>query len=614
VVAPPSAATAPVRPTSGALRVTPACRAAARLAEGDASAAPSEGWSPADLTKWYRRNKYPLIALGAAAPSWLAQDPTFGEARAAEQAWYDTQRQEYVRVRQVWLEWGIDCLMIKSAGNAPSFPHTSDNIDILVRPEHGLLARDTLRRLGYVELRNIEEPQKHLFRKFHDGRCVSAIHVHERVAWLVGFMDEAALWARLRPAEDDPLVNVPSPEDAVLINLAHACYENKLLRLNDLMRIRYVLRRADGALDWAYMERVAASRGWLDGLAFLLLLYAELEAALFGATLIPPAQRERLERILEGVAFARRRLQELRQGPAVGLPLDLSYIFCKKLYYRKILGDPTQTPRQRWRDVALTLTWGIKLKSGIRPQPGMVVSISGPDGSGKTVHAQALAEALRLSEIKADYFWNRGGSTGLVGLANRLRRRLTSDAGASSDDSVTLRRRRMNNPLARFAWAWLVAGDQVGTYLLRTWLPSRLGRVVVADRYVYDTAVEMDASLPADARWSRLAIAAMLGLVPRPDVAYVLEVSPETALARKQDEVWHLDLAAERSRYRALASRRDLRLLSTEGAFADSNDRLIREVMTAYMANFETWLNALFLANPSQKNVPDPVWASGGRR
>jgi hypothetical protein len=172
----------------------------------------------------------------------------------------------------------------------------------------------------------------------------------------------------------------------------------------------------------------------------------------------------------------------------------------------------------------------------------------------------------------------------------------------------------MNSPLARFAWSWLVAADQVGTYLLRAWLPARLGRVVVADRYVYDTAVEMDASLPAEARWSRLAIAVMLGLVPRPDVAYVLEVKPETAQARKPDEVFHLDLAAERWRYRALAHRRGLRLLSTEGAFADSNDRLIREVLTAYMGSFETLLNALFLANPSQKNVPDPVWASGGQR
>ena len=37
--------------------------------------------------------------------------------------------------------------------------------------------------------------------------------------------------------------------------------------------------------------------------------------------------------------------------------------------------------------------------------------------------------------------------------------------------------------------------------------------------------------------------------------------------------------------------------------------------MMRYMTDYETWLNALFLANPSQKNAPDLVWSgrpSGG--
>ncbi|MBI2321229.1 MAG: nucleotidyltransferase family protein, partial [Chloroflexi bacterium] len=556
---------------------------------------------------------------------------------AAEREWYATQRREYGLVRDAWLSAGVACLMIKSAGSYPSFPHTSDNIDVLVRPEHGPAARDVLRRLGYVELRNVEEPQKHLFRAFHGGRCVSAIHVHERVAWFVGFFDDDALWARRRRASDDPLVDVPAPEDTILINLAHACYENKLLRLSEVARLRHALRDCAGALDWAYMERVAASRGWLDGLAFMLRLYADLEAALFDAPLLPAAVVERCADALRRVDFAARRLAALRAAPAVDLPLDLSYSFCKRLYYRKILADPARARRERWCDVGLTLLWGLKLKSGLRPQPGMVVALSGPDGSGKTAHAEALVAALRLCEIKADYVWTRGGSTGLAALAGRVWRRLAApprpgplgtrrggDAEISSDcrvavsprpcvpasaapggdaappaDHLARRRRRLGHPLVRFLWAWLVAADQVGTHTLRAGLPALLGRVVVADRYAYDAAVEMDASLPPEARWSRLAIAALLRLMPRPHLAYVLDVAPEAARARKPDEVWHADLEAERHAYRALAERFGLRVLSTA-------------VVMAYMADFETWLNALFLGNPGQKNVPDPAWARGG--
>ena len=84
--------------------------------------------------------------------------------------------------------------------------------------------------------------------------------------------------------------------------------------------------------------------------------------------------------------------------------------------------------------------------------------------------------------------------------------------------------------------------------------------------------------------------------------------------ARKPGEVWHADLADERGRYLQIAQRHGLRVLSTEGDFAASNDVLVREVVMDYMCDFETWRNALLLGNPSQKNRPDPVWSRGRRR
>jgi thymidylate kinase len=598
------------------LNANSAYRPLAQLAANEAAAVspPPDGYSAGDAVRFLKGNKSPLLALADRAPRWLGEDATFQRELAHERDWYETQRREYALVRHAWLEQGITCLMFKSAGNYPSFPHTSDNIDVLVRPEHGRDARDALRRMGYVELRNVEEPRKYLFRKFHDGRCVSAIHVHEEVAWFVGFLDEDALWARMRPASDDPLVTVPSPEDAILVNLAHACYENKLLRLNDIVRVRHALRLAGDELDWDYILRVAAARGWEDGLCFLLLVYAAVEQAVFGDSRVPAALHTELERRLLQFSYAWRRLEQVRGDVASGqvaLPLSLSYWFCKRLYYRKILGDPARTFLQRWRDAALTLAWGIRLKSRIRPQPGAIISLSGFDGTGKTAHADALVEVLRVCEIKASYFWSRGGSTGLPSAISRLvhslpwRRRATPPLA----DSVTRRRAKLNNPLVRFAWSWLVAIDQIGTYTLRVRLPALLGRVVVSDRYVYDTAVEMDASLPKEARWSRLAIRTLLKLAPAPDLGYVLDLSPETAQERKTDEVWHAEIDAERRRYQALAGQHGLRVLSTEGGFAESNDLLLREVIMTYMAGYETWLNALFFYNPSQKNAPDPVWS-----
>jgi thymidylate kinase len=565
-----------------------------------------------ELARWFRRNKYPLMGLAYLTRHWLQGDLAFAEALLAEREWYDTQRREYGIAFDAWRREGIECLMIKSAGNYPSFPHTSDNIDILFRSEQAGAARDVLRRSGYVEVRNVEEPRKFLFRRFHGGRCVSAIHVHEQIAWFVGFLNDEEVWERKRPAADDPQVNVPSPEDAILINLAHACYENKVLRLNDVVRVRHALESAGRELDWVYIERTAEARGWPEGLAFMLLVYAWVADSLFGDALIPSAMRDRLEWRAAEYQPALRRLEAIRANTVLDLPLDLSYPFCKRLYYRKILADPKRSARERLRDVAVTLIWGIKLKSKVRPQAGMLVSVSGPDGSGKTEHARALVDALQLCELKAHYFWSRGGSTGLIGALHHLRARLRPGTSPPvAGDAISRRRTRLSNPLVRVAWSWAVAADQLTTYYLRAWLPSRLGRIVVCDRYAYDTAVEMDASLPPDARWSRMAISALTRLAPRPRLAYLLDVAPETARARKPDEPWHAHLDDERRSYLDLAQGYTLRVLSTEGSFARSNDPLIQETFAAYMADFETWANALFYANPSQKNPPDEIWARG---
>ena len=138
---------------------------------------------PWDAVRWLQRNKVPLIGVVGRVPARVAADPTFKAALGLEQEAFAVQRQQYQIVHDAWDAEGIQALMIKSAGDYPAFPYNSDNLDLLVRPEHGQTARDVLRRLGYVELRNIEEPWKYLFRRFVGGRCVAAIHVHEQVAW-----------------------------------------------------------------------------------------------------------------------------------------------------------------------------------------------------------------------------------------------------------------------------------------------------------------------------------------------------------------------------------------------------------------------------------------------
>src|SRR5919199_4678775 len=163
-----------------------------------------------DLLGVLRRNKVPLLSLvadaravpglrpmegkdeaGALPPSEvpachdlaLLHSAEFRAALEEDRAAYAQFHGEYVQLAQAWARAGVRCICFKSAGIAPSFPYTSDNVDVLVPAQSVAEARRLLLELRYVEMTNTEEPLKWLFRRFVAGRNVSLIHLHAQVGW-----------------------------------------------------------------------------------------------------------------------------------------------------------------------------------------------------------------------------------------------------------------------------------------------------------------------------------------------------------------------------------------------------------------------------------------------
>ncbi len=365
-----------------------------RSKEADAIIAaflPAHAWGEravAELVQRLRRNKYPLLMLEQAAEQHplLSRSVRWTGALAEDESELVEQRLEFVKVRRAWADAGIPSVLFKSGGLEPSFPYTSDNVDVLVPRGRTDEARRILMSQGYVWLHNIDEEQKWLFRKFRGGRSVSAIHVHGWVGWDVEF-HERAIWDGVRQSPDDREVMVPSAEDAVLINAAHALYENKEIRLYDLEKIRG--QWADG-LDWDYIEGIARRRGWLDGLYFALLLCQKLEQQVYGYRTVSRDVVKRWSRGLREYRVQYAYWQKVRARP-FQMPFRISFAFSKLLYYKKIARDSHDGTRSRVRNAVRTLAWGLKQKSKIRPQPGVVIALSGLDGAGKSAHAKALS-------------------------------------------------------------------------------------------------------------------------------------------------------------------------------------------------------------------------------
>jgi thymidylate kinase len=550
-------------------------------------------------------NKVPLIGLTldpALTDCPLLRVAEFQRIAAEEHGTWQSFRDHYGTARDRFLRRGIQSVLLKSAGLSPSFPYTSDNLDTLVRPEHIQSCREILGELGFVELRNIEEPLKFLFRKFEGGESVSAIHLHGTVGWGVPFLDDAALWKRVRVSEDDPLVLVPASEDALLVTIAHAFYEDKSFKILDIARIRHCLRR--GNLDFPDVERIARRRGWEDGLAFCLALYSRLEDWLYGEQSIPGDALERARSVVRSNAWLSQQLENALRRDEVHFPFRLSFLFGKLLYYRKILNDPQRNPATRTGDVIRTLAWGIKLKLHIRGQRGLIVSFSGIDGSGKTVHIRALGNACAIAEVKARSFWTRFGSSARksdLGRPGSKNARISDTA-----TSLARRRRRLRHRAMRLGWLMYNLTLLVLRYNWHVRLRRWLGEVVICDRYVYDAAVEINVSLPDDPGLCRWAERLLIHLSPRPEVAWLLDVPADISVERQTDENRSIasreELSRQRSVYRALAGTYGLKLVETCSRPEETTSHVVRETLRAYYDDYKTCVNALLLSNPNQMN------------
>lgn len=161
-----------------------------------------------------------------------------------------------------------------------------------------------------------------------------------------------------------------------------------------------------------------------------------------------------------------------------------------------------------------------------------LISFSGVDGSGKSTqieHARALLEASGRS-VRVLAFWDD------VVVLCRYREGFVhkmygSERGIGAPGKPVERRdknvRRWYLTLARHGLYFLDA-------LHLCWVVRRAratADVLILDRYVYDEL----ANLPLNSALTRAYVRLVNAIVPRPDVALVLDADPEAARARKPE-------------------------------------------------------------------------------
>ena len=217
----------------------------------------------------------------------------------------------------------------------------------------------------------------------------------------------------------------------------------------------------------------------------------------------------------------------------------------------------------------------------------MLITVSGLDGAGKSTLIALLKSRLerREMEVRVSHMYRDVGLFAAVAAATvKLtgRRGGVASGAAASDGQDVARRggaRASAAAIARgFAWNRIVRTivyplDLLIFVLYRKRVERGRRRVLIMDRYFYDTLVDVSAG-----RASR--VARLLGwLTPTPPVPVLLDVSPATAFARKGERTI-TSLELRREAYRRVFPNGGRGLILEAGRDVDEN---LRAVETAIM-------------------------------
>lgn len=176
-------------------------------------------------------------------------------------------------------------------------------------------------------------------------------------------------------------------------------------------------------------------------------------------------------------------------------------------------------------------------------QRGLLICFAGIDGSGKTTQAKLLVNWLSSRNVKSRYMWSRGEVLAIRRILLIIGRRALGTSSREIDNDKKSYReyqdnksKLLQNSFIRLLWSTMTFVEhliQINRDIRNSLLD---GWIVVCDRYIWDSSVDMAVLNKKKPVWLSNRLNRFLRkLIPEPTITFLIDISPEVAMQRKND-------------------------------------------------------------------------------
>lgn len=407
-------------------------------------------------------------------------------------------RAEYERILNILDSYSIEYVLIKYPHLVPKF---INDLDLLVDNKLYKLCCRILGEEGYYAVYTEQEGEEYktVMKKYISGVGFSTFHIHREVAWnsVIILSGEQILSRRILANG----LKLPSPEDELIISIAHILFETGKIKEYDYKTIKLLINSYK--LDQIYIKKTLKKFGWEKSFNNLLDIIQRIKGGHF------PVQ--------------------------ISWTLQISALFSRLASYQFFSSSKAYI-RYMWK----------RLKKKLNPwNRGMVVALIGCDGVGKStvsIELSRLCNQMNGPTFEPVYIgWRKAvlpTSLLLKGIVKITKRTLKNRYSPMR----TKKRSLVVSEIVIF----MNIVEYMAQWILRIFPKVVQNINVVTDRYFYDLLINYRESNRS------IIFRLFFKFLPKPDFIFLLDCDLKI-LAKRTSEYSLLELKELRQMYLELA-------------------------------------------------------------